>query len=288
MGRPNLICVLSGGGAKAAAQVGALRALEEHDVVPTRFVATSMGAVVAACFASGLSYDDVLNRVMHISRQDVARVSPTVFLGPFIRSLFREQPLRDTIGALVPARGFGELAIPLTITAVDIDTGELVLFGSGGRSDVPLLEALYASCALPLFYPPAEIGRRRYVDGGLRAVLPLDVAGGFEPDAVFAVHVGPSFAAPAAAQPPSIPPMMRAHNEAMRVLMAAQVDEAVERWKDRSIPLVLVEPPLERQATFALANIVRYVEEGYRTASRALESSTAWARLRASAPGATE
>ncbi|HXV86367.1 MAG TPA: patatin-like phospholipase family protein, partial [Gemmatimonadales bacterium] len=55
--------VLSGGGAKAAAHVGALKALEERELTPSRYVGTSMGAVVAACFASGLDYDTVLKRV---------------------------------------------------------------------------------------------------------------------------------------------------------------------------------------------------------------------------------
>ena len=50
-----VVAVLSGGGAKSAAHVGALRALEEWGLTPGHYVGTSMGAVIAACYASGLT-----------------------------------------------------------------------------------------------------------------------------------------------------------------------------------------------------------------------------------------
>lgn len=271
MSRPRVVCVLSGGGAKAAAHVGALRALEERGVRPAHYVGTSMGAVVAAGFASGLGYEELLRRMTSVSRRDVAVPSPSLLLGPFAASLLRGEPLRATIRRLVPAERFEDLETPLTVTAVDVESGELVLFGEGGRRRVPLVEALYASCALPIYFPPAEIGDRRYADGGLRAVLALDVAAEFAPDAVFAVMVGPSFYD----EPPSDgapqPPLLRAHNQALRILMAAQVEETVARWRRRAVPLVLVRPSLDREATFEVAKAVNYVEQGYLCAVRALE-----------------
>jgi NTE family protein len=228
-----------------------------------------MGAVMAACFASGLPYEDVVQRVSAISRKDVAALSPRVLLGPFATSLLREMPLRKTIATLVPARTFDELQIPLTVTAVDLKTGELVLFGAGGEQ-VPLVDALYATSALPLYYPPAEIGERRLGDGGLRAVLPLDVAGGFQPDTLFAVSVGPSFAEREAAVRSS-PGLLGAHNDAMRILMAAQEEASVSKWRQNgAVSLVLVRPKVNARATFAVENVVRYIEEGYRAAYRAL------------------
>jgi predicted acylesterase/phospholipase RssA len=94
--------VLSGGGAKAAAHVGVMRALEEWEVKPAHYVGTSMGAVVAAMFACGLDYDDVLKRMLLISRQDVATPSISLLLGPFATSLLSGKKLRDAIRELVP------------------------------------------------------------------------------------------------------------------------------------------------------------------------------------------
>lgn len=261
--------VLSGGGAKTAAHVGALKALEEWQLAPSRYVGTSMGAVVAACFASALGYDEILKRVVGITRRDVAVPAAGALLGPFGRTVLRAAPLVQTIGRLVPARTFEELTCPLTVSATDAESGDLVLFGAGGRSDVSLHQALYASCALPMYYPPAVIDGRSYMDGGIRAVLPLGIAAAEHPDLVYAVYAGPSLR-----QRTPVPPdrlrVLGAHDNAVRILMAAQADAEVEAWDDR-VPLVLVRPVLDARATFAVDNATRYVEEGYRAAVEALE-----------------
>ena len=266
-----VVCVLSGGGAKSAAHVGALKALSEWDLSPSHFVGTSMGAVIGAIFGSGLTYDEALVRLSNVKRRDVAALSLAALLGPFAHRLLKNTPLRNAISTLVPARRFDELETPLTVTAVDRASGELVLFGYGGRSDIPLIEALVATCALPVFYPPVAIGARDYVDGGLRAVLPLDIAAGFDPDVVFAVNVGPTLAEPEGGGKP-LPGMLQAHNMTTRILMANQIGETVARWRGKGIPLVLVEPAVEPGATFAVGNMTVYLEEGYRAAYRALNA----------------
>jgi NTE family protein len=265
------VAVLSGGGAKTAAHLGAIEALAERGITPAHFVATSMGAVVAACFASGLSYAEVLRRITSISRRDVAVFSPSSLLGPFAGSLFERAPLVSTIQRLVPVQSFDELQTPLTVTSADLESGELVLFGTGGDEAASLVDALYASCALPLYYPPATVGGRQLADGGLRSVLPLDVAAELDPDLLFAVDVGPSLYSEAPEREMPLPAMLRRHSQAMRILMAEQTEATVARWKDGPIPLVLVRPVREREATFALENVVRFVEKGYRAAHAALE-----------------
>ncbi|UCD23226.1 MAG: patatin-like phospholipase family protein [Gemmatimonadota bacterium] len=271
MSGAKVVVVLSGGGAKAAAHVGALKALDERGITPTQYVATSMGAVIAACFASGLSYSAVLRRITSIAKRDVAAISPSVVLGLFATSLLRADPLRQTIERLVPARQFAELEVPLTVTTVDAKSGELLLLGTGGRTNVSLVDALYASCALPLYYPPGRVDNRDCIDGGMRAVLPLDVAAKFDPDIAFAVDVGPSLRAEPPERDSQIPALVRAHGDAMRVLMAAQAEEAIARWRSNKMPLVLITPTHRQQATFAVGSVVTYVEEGYRAAIRALD-----------------
>jgi NTE family protein len=263
-----VVAVLSGGGAKSAAHVGALRALEEWGLTPGHYVGTSMGAVIAACYASGLTYEEVLVRIAHVSRKDVARISPLSVLGTFSPALLRGDPLRQTIAALVPARRFSELKIPLTVTATEAASGQLVLFGAGGWSDVSLIDALYASCALPVFYPPAHINGRSFVDGGLRAVLPLDVVEQFDPDLLFAVNVGPVLER-TPEEESFLPAMVRAHDTTTRILMAEQIAETIERWRHSRVPLILVEPELD-PGTFAVGKALAHVEEGYRTGYREL------------------
>ena len=266
-----IVCVLSGGSAKGAAHVGAIKALYEWDLRPDHYVGTSIGAVMGACFASGLAYEEVLRRISTLTRRDVAVLSPAALLGVFGKSLFQGRAWRETIETLVPASTFEELQTPLTVTDEDGESGDLVLFGSGGRSHVSLYDALYASSALPLYYPPARIDDRVYLDGGLRAVFPLDVAEQFDPDVVFCVNVGTLlYTAPPVdeSQPPGL---LGAHRRAMRIMMGAKSEEVIGRWtRERPNGLVMVQPCIRGRAVFSLDRMVEYVEKGYRAAQRAL------------------
>jgi NTE family protein len=172
---------------------------------------------------------------------------------------------------LVPARQFDELKCPLTVTTVDASNGELVALGAGGRSHVPLVDALYASCALPVYYPPGQIGDRVCLDGGIRAVLPLELAAGFDPEVLFAVDAGPSLHADAAENQAAGPALVRMHDRAVRILMASQAEEAIARCRSGPVPLLLVRPIRRQGATFAIEDVVGYVEEGYRAATRTLD-----------------
>lgn len=269
-----VVCALSGGGAKAAAHLGAMRALREHGLTPAHYVGTSMGGLIAAALASGIAPEDALRAVAELRVRDVASPGLGMALGLFGGGLFRPEPFRRTIARLVPARRFADLALPLTVTAVDLETGALVLFGAGGRDDVPVVDALYATCALPLYFPPGVIDGRPYADGGLRASLPLDVAAGFVPDVVFAVDVGPSWRETPPDKPARVPNLVRRSGQVQRVLMAAQTEEALRRWRARpetAVPeLVLVQPAVRAETTFRLDLMVAYEAEGYRAATQVL------------------
>lgn len=280
MSPPRVVVLLSGGGAKSAAHVGALRALGEAGLAPSHYVGTSMGAVIAAAAAAGLDPESMLARMTGIERRHVAAPARlAVFGGLYLPALLRPEPFRRTIGTIIPASSFDDLAVPLTVTAVDLDSGELALFGAGGRS-VPLADALYASCALPLFYPPGQIEGRRYADGGLRGAVPFEAAeslvasGAMAADLVVAVDIGPGFdllAIPAGAR--SLPRMVQAHADATGILMASVTRSQLALWRARTDlpPLLYVRPAVERDATFAVERLAVYADEGYRAAKAAVE-----------------
>jgi NTE family protein len=280
-----VVLVLSGGGAKALAHAGAFRALEQADLVPSHIIATSMGAVVGAALGAGMPFDQVRRRAMGIRRKDVAPFNPlALIMGLFARSLFPASALRRAIGRIVPKTQFEYLRIPLTVTATDLDSGELLLLGGPARrGNIELSDALYASCALPLYFPPLEADGRRLGDGGLRAVLPLAPALSLEPtaDLFVAVHVGPGFderpltngddpQPPDAPVPARIPHVIRTHGEAMRIMMAEQAERAVADWPKDAPRLVYVRAVAEREATFAVDRVQEYVEMGYQATKKAL------------------
>src|SRR5438876_8911878 len=236
-----------------------------------------MGAVIAAACASGATYDEIVIAARSLSQRDVARVDSLAPLkGVFASHLLKPAGLRRAIERVVPATRFDQLRIPLTVTATDLDSGDVVLFGphplspsplrgeGGLGGEVGLHDALYASCALPLYFPPATIDGRRLADGGLRAVLALEVARSIPADLVVAVHVGPGFDEPP--PPPSTvlprlpPPLIRAHGEAIRIMMAAQTERAIADWPTDAPKLVVVRAVAEREATFAVGAGERYLE----------------------------
>jgi NTE family protein len=278
--------VLGGGGAKSLAHAGAWKALQERNVQITHIIGSSMGGVIGAVLASGSSLDDLLRTARSLRSKDFAAARlGTILKGFFATSLFEARGLERTIARLVPAERFDELKTPLTVTTTDLDSGELVLFGTDPRSlrtgtgtghvvslHGALHPALYASCALPLYFPPVVIEGRRLADGGLRAVLPLQMAADLSVDLVVAVSVGPGFdeATIPGAQSP-VPPLVRAHGEAIRIMMAAQTERAIAEWPTNAPRLVVVRAVAEREATFAVGQADRFFDAGFHTTKQALQ-----------------
>jgi NTE family protein len=272
-----LVLVLSGGGMKAMAQVGVFRAIEEAALVPSEIVATSAGALIGALIAAGLGYEEIVPRVFGVGRSELAPLARMSVLvrGLSAPSVLKPQPMRALIERLLPVHEFASLRYPLRVVAVDMDSGVPVVFGAGGRAECSVVEAVMASMALPVYFPAVRIGERRYVDGGILQVLPLDVAAAIPADLVVAVDVGPVREAP----PPGFPrgpALLEAHDRAMAIAMADQRARAVEAWRrdPRRAPLVLVEPPVDPHGTFAFDRTADFIEAGYRAAHAALAART--------------
>jgi NTE family protein len=267
--------VLSGGGAKAAAHIGAALALTEAGLTPVRYIAASMGAVMAVALAARLDPELLLARLAEVGRTGVVK-DPLAFMsGLFARSLLRSRPFRDAIERLVPVQRFSDLTVPVTVTVTHLDTGELLLFGAGGE-DAPLVDVLCATCALPVYYPPVHLGSRRCGDGGLRGPLPLDVAARFARETVVAVDVGPGFDVAEPGSTPGAPPMVRAHDDAVGALMAQATASQLALWRSDPSrpPLVYIRPQVERAATFRVERVRQYASDGYAAAREALAAAT--------------
>jgi NTE family protein len=267
-----VVLVLSGGGVKAAAHLGAVRALIAAGCAPTRYVGTSMGAVVATGLAAGLHPDAVAERLLSIRHRDVFAVDRTALIkGVWAKALLKPDSLRRTLEELLPVQRFSELAAPLSVTATDLDSGEELTFGAG-REDVPLLDALCASCALPPFFPPFLLGGRRCADGGLREVVPLTVAGRFAADLVVAVDVGSGFDMEPNLSGPSQPALIQLQNDAQRVLMASNSALTKALWlATPSRPRLLwIRPRVRLGETFATDQLRWYLAEGERAAAAEL------------------
>lgn len=262
---------MGGGGAKAAAHLGAAVALADAGITPVHWIGTSMGSVVVAALAAGADPAALLTRFASIERDQVLRREPwAVLKGFWAPAVFRSDALRELVEELVPVRSFAGLAAACTVTAVERDTGRTVNFGSLGE-EAPLIDALMASCALPPYFRAVTVNGREFYDGGIRAPLPLPVAESVDCDLVIAIDVGPGLdeVGERVEQPP---PLLAAADTAIGWLMAGTTALLRERWETRPglPPLLWLRPTSDRGATFAIERIGEYGRAGERAMRDAL------------------
>src|SRR2546426_11129174 len=123
-----VVAVFSGGGAKCLAHVGAFQAMQQAGLTPGAIVATSLGAVIGAALAAGATPDEVAVAARSLSRKDVAPLAAASLLkGVFASHILKAEGLRRTVARFLAATRFSDLKVPLTVTAADLDSGELGL-----------------------------------------------------------------------------------------------------------------------------------------------------------------
>lgn len=165
--------VLSGGGSRGAAEAGFYRALVELGVKIDFVVGTSVGAINGAFIASGMS-PEWLRRLW----REFAASRPFGFNWDLLRapwnanSLLTTDGLRRFLMEALPHKDFESLPVPLTVVATGLQRGGPLYME--GRGD--LVNALMASTALPLYFPPVWVDGQQCVDGGVTDNSPLAAA----------------------------------------------------------------------------------------------------------------
>ena len=176
------ICfVLGAGGARGISHVGFLQAMEENGVKPDFIAGCSMGSVVGACYANGMSPKRMMEVVKGLKMSDIADAS----LFPFNKqSLLRSVKLRKKLSEVIGGAQFKDIKIPFECIAADIVSGEVVILKEGD-----VLEAVHASSAIPGIFKPIEKDGKILVDGGAFMALPLNCVKDFNADVVVVVDV---------------------------------------------------------------------------------------------------
>lgn len=265
---PRVALVLGGGGLKGFAHIGALRALEERGVRPTLIAGTSIGALIAAAYVRGLTIAQMEARALSLRKPDLFRVDHVsmVVRRMLSPSLYLEQPLQAIVDHLAPEGTFRDLPIPLLVNTVDLERGAQVTWGLPGLQDVRVTDAVYASCALPGFFPPRVIDGRTCVDGGVMENTPAMMVSR-QVDAVIAVDVGSTSltAARRVREKGFASIFMRSAQLMMRSLQQLQL----AAW--RGPPLLLVRPAVWQYNWFSFAHTRAMIDAGYAAACEALD-----------------
>lgn len=210
--RPKICLVLSGGGARGAAHVGVLKVLEEYRVPIDCVVGTSMGSLVGAAFATGMTLDEMDEIIGSISTELLFKEQPprqelamrrkeddnSILVTPEIgvsngelkagKGLVSGVQLETVLRRLTKAKGyfhFDELPIPYRAVATNLVTGKAVVFSEG-----ELAQVMRASMSVPGAVAPATYNDMLLVDGMLTSNLPVQAARAMNPDIIIAVNVG--------------------------------------------------------------------------------------------------
>ena len=240
-------------------------------------VGTSAGSITAAMLRAGLPASDLRAisenkplsadgaRLAELGRPHRPRTQPLQFLG--IRPLAEPLALLEAfthpatyhplslIAALMPAGTVPTEAIsaglnaiftegwphdPMWLCAVDLRSGKRVVFGQEGAPEARVGDAVAASCAIPGYFRPVRIGGRRYVDGGVRSMVNLDLVSDLGLDLVIISSPMSEEAGPLRLAPGSV----------VRQFLRAQLDREMDALSRTGVPVIAIQP--DRRVTVAM------------------------------------
>ncbi len=210
---PRIGLALGGGGARGLAHVGVLQALEEYRIPIDFICGTSMGAIIGALYAREPDARAVEARVMDLLKSDVLKgsgiqlteklekIARNKVIGPPVEQLvrlyrayqytarehlMRDEVIREVLARLFEDQRIEELYLPFAGVAVDLISGERVIFDRG-----PVRKAVLASASIPGIFPPVRWRGRHLVDGGVLSLVPVNAAYALGADLVIGVDVSP-------------------------------------------------------------------------------------------------
>jgi len=187
--RPLLGIALGGGGARGFAHIGVLKILEGEGIQAQLMAGTSMGAVIAALYASGMSAKEIEDIALGMSNFNNIGNMVKLLDGNLtrLRNVISNTAIQEYLAEMFGGKkNFADLKIPLALAAVDVLHARDVALQEGD-----LIEAISASMALPGIIAPLQKGDSLLVDGGSLNNVPADLVDSMGAEVTVAVDVSP-------------------------------------------------------------------------------------------------
>ncbi len=240
-GGPTFAVAFGGGGARGLAHIHAIEALDELGIKPVAIAGSSIGAIMGAAVASGMTGQqievyarsilsrraEIVSRIWSVRPQSLGEIVGGLKLAQFNL----ERILHAFLPHHVP-RTFEELAIPLQVTATDYYGHQATIFSQGD-----LRGALAASAAIPAVFAPVVHDGRTYIDGGIYNPVPFDLLHG-KADIVIAVDVVGAPQEVEGRKPTSVDLMFGA----TQLLMQSIISNTLHKCR----PDILLRPPVSK------------------------------------------
>jgi NTE family protein len=295
--------VLSGGGARGALQVGALRALLEFGEHPDAIVGTSVGAWNGAWLARAPTIGSVreLEAVWKTIRasqvllgRDLPASAPQHALRGMLlfnaarrmvrgsASLYSDLGMRQLLTRLMGELTFADLALPFRVVATDLTHGCLATLSEGR-----LVEAILASSAMPGVFAPVRIGETAYSDGGTLDCCSLETALQMGARRIFLLAIGydtdadggEHWTCEAASSEEGMratmaePPLAMVLERSAQVLNRFQLERALERLPRGIEAHVICLSTGSGRGTLDFTHVPEWIEQGYQTTRAYLQAN---------------
>lgn len=172
---------LGGGGARALVHIGILDVLQKEGIKINAVSGTSMGAIIGGIYAMGTSMETLL---MNMDKYGPKNLLSLKSLNLLHESLVKPRDFEKMLKHIFNDQLIENCNIPFNCTAVDIESGELIILNKG-----LIREATRASASIPSLLPPVFLNNQLLVDGGVLDNVPLFALRKFKTDIVMGVKV---------------------------------------------------------------------------------------------------
>ena len=271
---PHTVLVLGGGAMHGMAHIGVIRALLESRVEVDAIVGTSIGALVGARWAMGASLAELHADALGVTEAAVLKRNLKAYMpgGVAQMSVYDGEHYRDLIQRTVGPARFSTLRKPLRVNALSLRNGDERWFGHGADHSLSLVDAIYASGALPLIFPPLALpDGDLLVDGGLKTMVGLLEAIRWGARRIIAIDVSETIDRADIAWERQ--GLVGLHGRVVQILAEPQ-RKAIEGACDL-VPTLHIRPPVNQWPSFTFTATRELMEVGYESVIAALQSPSA-------------
>ncbi|MBD3203249.1 hypothetical protein GF327_03075 [Candidatus Woesearchaeota archaeon] len=255
--KPKIGLVLSGGGARGFAHAGVIKVLEKHDIEISAVAGSSMGSIIGAFFAAGISAQEIEKNILNFKVRDFFKVLDISFSRT---GLIKGEKAIDHILSLLPVKTFEELKIPLVVNAVDIINEKEVAFSSGD-----LYKAISAATCFPGFIEPKKVNKTLMMDGGLKNPLALGLLDDYDLDFCILVNVSTGFGKKINKKNPNI-------IDIFKLSVSLMQDEMIDlKLKTIKNDYILIQPDVEKMELWEINKSDKLIEEGENSANKKID-----------------
>ena len=240
--------VLGSSGSRGSSYIGFIKALEEANLTPDYITGCSMGSIVGACYAYGMSSAQMEKEIYSLKFSQLVDLS----VDPVKNAAFlRSNKLTKKIDCYFEGVRFCDLKIPFKAVATDIITGAVYTF----EGEELLTEGIVASCTIPSIFKPIKKNDMLLVDGGVKCRLPISQVRNMGAEVVVAVDaLG------------KLRRVDKAYNIATLMLRTFDVmDAEINKYRLKELkPDLVLEPDLGEMSQYKFKNFEQAIEAGYK------------------------